>query len=78
MQEINRIAIHENYHEQLLRRSEAARLAQAVDAGHGLSLYRLVGQRLVNWGEMLQQANARRAATLQTDYRLHTSELPSV
>ncbi len=80
MHDLRVIAYNDVYHEELLRRSEYARLAQAVadQPASGFNMYRTVGQRLVSWGEALQRANAHRVDAAFPDRRLRTGELTGV
>jgi len=67
-------------HAERLRHSEYARLAQALEAQQpsGFNLYRVVGERLLSWGEALKRADAHREAVAHPDRRVRTSELPAV
>lgn len=78
MQEIRFAPPMLDHHDELLRRSEYARLAQAVSdrPASGLNIYRVIGQRLVDWGETLQRVNAHREAVAFADRRLRTGEIP--
>jgi hypothetical protein len=80
MQEPRNAIYNTVYHDELLRRSEYARLVDAVTThqSSGFNLYRVVGQRLVNWGEALQQANAQRELYAAPDCRLRTGEIQAV
>jgi hypothetical protein len=67
-------------HNERLRASEYARLAQTLETRQpsGFNLYRLVGERLVSWGETLKQAEAHREAVTAPNRRVRTSELPAL
>jgi predicted solute-binding protein len=80
MQDLRVVAYNTVYHSELLRRSEYARLARAVSSqsASGVNLYRLVGERLVHWGEALQRANAHREAVAYPDRHLRTGEIAAL
>lgn len=67
-------------HTERLRASEYARLARALETRQpsGFNLYRVVGERLVSWGEALKQAEAHRDAVTAPNRRVRTSELPAL
>lgn len=56
-----------------------SRLAHALEVKQpsGFNLYRVVGERLVSWGEALKLAETHREAVTHPDRRVRTGELPA-
>lgn len=80
MQDLHVYEYGPQYHSDLLRRSEYARLAQALrdEKTTGTRIYQLAGQRLLKWGEALQRVAGDRDPVTVSDSRVRTSELPAV